>query len=55
MPKSPHEKVLQRALIQYRNPKNRELVIEALRKAGREDLIGYEDKCLVRPERHGKK
>jgi len=55
VPKSPHEKALQRALIQYRNPKNRELVIEALRKAGREDLIGYEDKCLVRPERHGKK
>lgn len=51
VPKSPHEKALQRALIQYRNPKNRDLVIEALRKAGREDLIGYDPKCLVRPKK----
>ena len=39
--RSPHEKAMQRALIQYRNPKNYELVYEALVKAGREDLIGF--------------
>ena len=49
VPKSPHEKALQRALIQYRNPKNRALVREALRRAGRTDLIGYDKRCLVRP------
>ena len=49
-PTNPHEKAMQRALIQYRDPKNRALVIEALHKAGREDLIGYGPKCLVRPE-----
>ena len=49
-PTDPHEKALQRALIQYRNPKNRALVIEALKKAHRLDLIGYGKKCLVRPE-----
>lgn len=49
-PRSPHEKALQRALIQYRDPKNRDLVAEALRKAGRQDLIGYGPKCLVRPK-----
>lgn len=49
VPKSPHEKAMQRALIQYRNPHNRDLVREALRKAGRTDLIGYDEKCLVRP------
>ena len=55
-PKSSHEKALQRALIQYRNPANRELVREALRKAHREDLIGYGPKCLVRPAgAHGEK
>ena len=48
-PTSPHEKAMQRALIQYRNPKNRKLVLEALRKAGRTDLIGYGPKCLIRP------
>ena len=47
--KTPHEKALQRALIQYRDPKNRDLVLEALHKAGREDLIGYGPECLVRP------
>ena len=46
---NPHEKAMQRALIQYRNPKNYELVVEALTKAGRTDLIGFEKKCLVRP------
>ena len=44
-----HEKQLQRALIQYRNPQNRALVREALAAAGREDLIGYDPKCLVQP------
>lgn len=47
--KNPHEKAMQRALIQYRNPKNYELVKEALLKAGREDLIGFDKKCLIRP------
>lgn len=48
-PTDPHEKAMQRALIQYRNPKNHDLVVEALKTAGREDLIGYDKKCLVRP------
>ena len=51
VPKSPHEKALQRALIQYKLPRNRKLVEEALLLAGREDLIGYGPKCLIRPER----
>jgi len=50
-PTNPHEKAMQRALIQYRNPHNHDLVTEALHKAGREDLIGYGPKCLVRPDR----
>ena len=50
-PTSPHEKAMQRALIQYRNPKNAPLVREALKQAGRDDLIGYEAHCLVRPEK----
>lgn len=49
VPKSPHEKAMQRALIQYTKPKNYHLVHEALKKAGREDLIGHERKCLIRP------
>ena len=49
-PKSPHEKAMQRALIQYRNPKNYDLVLEALTLAGREDLIGYEKRCLICPK-----
>lgn len=49
VPKSPHEKAMQRALIQYRNPKNYELVYEALKKEGREDLIGFGKHCLIRP------
>ena len=53
VPKSPHEKAMQRALIQYRNPKNYELVEEALRLAHREDLIGFDKKCLIRPRRFG--
>ncbi|MGN0348159.1 MAG: YgiQ family radical SAM protein [Roseburia sp.] len=47
---NPHEKAMQRALIQYRNPKNYDLVFEALTKAGRTDLIGYEKHCLIRPK-----
>lgn len=49
VPKSPHEKAMQRALIQYRNPKNYDLIVEALVEAGRTDLIGFEKKCLVKP------
>lgn len=49
VPKNPHEKAMQRALIQYRNPKNYDLVVEALKKAGRTDLIGFDKKCLIRP------
>ena len=49
--RSAHEKAMQRALLQYTIPANRHLVIEALRTAGREDLIGYGKHCLVRPER----
>lgn len=49
VPKNPHEKAMQRALIQYRNPKNYRLVVEALTVANRTDLIGYDKKCLIRP------
>ena len=49
IPRDPREKAMQRALIQYRKPENYKLVKEALRKAGREDLIGYGAKCLIRP------
>ena len=48
----PHEKAMQRALIQYRDPKNYHLVREALEKAGRQDLIGFGRECLIRPH-HG--
>ena len=51
VPKSPHEKALQRALLQYFLPQNRELVREALRKAGRADLIGSGRICLVAESR----
>ena len=49
--RNPHEKAMQRALIQYRNPKNYELVKEALKLAGREDLIGFDKKCLIKPRK----
>ena len=49
VPTNPHEKAMQRALIQYRKPTNYALVHEALVKAGRTDLIGYEKKCLIQP------
>ena len=47
--RDPHEKAMQRALIQYRKPENYKLVREALKRAGREDLIGYGKNCLIRP------
>ena len=49
--KTPHEKAMQRALLQWKRPDKRRLVIEALKEAGREDLIGYGPECLVRPDR----
>lgn len=49
VPVNPHEKAMQRALIQYRNPKNYDLVLEALKVADRMDLVGYDKKCLIRP------
>ncbi|PKM96113.1 MAG: YgiQ family radical SAM protein [Firmicutes bacterium HGW-Firmicutes-1] len=54
VPKSSHDKAMQRALIQYKNPKNYHLVHEALTKAGREDLIGFDKKCLIRPQTGGR-
>ncbi len=74
VPKNPHEKAIQRALMQYKNPANRDLVLEGLKKAGRMDmqyknpanrdlvleglkkagrmdLVGYDRKCLIRPEK----
>ncbi|MFI3175206.1 MAG: YgiQ family radical SAM protein [Bacillota bacterium] len=55
VPRTPHEKAMQRALIQYRMPHNYELVLEALKKAGREDLIGFDKHCLIRPRKMGAK
>lgn len=55
VPKTSHEKALQRALIQYRNPANYDLVREALVKAGRTDLIGWDEQCLIRPKRPKKR
>ncbi|MGI5977466.1 MAG: YgiQ family radical SAM protein [Candidatus Limivicinus sp.] len=49
--RTPHEKDMQRALLQWKRPDKRKLVIEALKEAGREDLIGYGPECLVRPDR----
>ena len=50
VPKSFHEKAMQRALLQWKRPELRKLVIEALKEAGREDLIGFRPECLVRPD-----
>ena len=50
VPKSKHEKAMQRALLQYRAPRNYELVHAALVEAGREDLIGFGPKCLIKPK-----
>lgn len=49
VPKNPHEKAMQRALMQYRMPKNYDLVYEALTLANRKDLIGFGKKCLIKP------
>ena len=49
--RNPHQKAMQRALIQYRDPSNYDLVREALETAGRRDLIGYGPHCLIRPEK----
>ena len=51
VPKNPHEKAMQRALMQYKDPKNYKLVLEALTLAGRTDLIGHGPACLIRPPR----
>lgn len=51
VPKNLHEKAIQRALMQYKNPENRALVLEGLRMADRMDLVGFGPKCLIRPER----
>ena len=51
--KDPHEKAMQRALIQYRDPSNYELVKEALIKEHREDLIGFGKECLIPPRKMG--
>ncbi|MGN0333971.1 MAG: YgiQ family radical SAM protein [Lachnospiraceae bacterium] len=51
VPKNPHEKAMQRALMQYKDPKNYDLVLEALKKTGRMDLVGFEQKCLIRPRK----
>ncbi len=49
VPKTPHDKAMQRALLQWKNPKNFPLIREALRLLGREDLIGFGRECLVPP------
>ena len=51
VPKNPHEKAMQRALMQYRLPKNYDLVLEALKKANRMDLVGFDKHCLIRPRK----
>lgn len=52
IPKDKEEKAMQRALMQFRNPKNYSLVYKALVKASRQDLIGYDKKCLIRPQKN---
>ncbi len=54
VPKDPHEKAMQRALMQWKRPEKRALVREALYRTHREDLIGFGKDCLLRPEKHGK-
>ena len=51
VPRDPHEKAMQRALIQYRDPDNYDLVKEALLRTGRSDLIGFGEKCLIPPRK----
>ncbi len=50
--KTPEDKAMQRALLQWRKPENRRIILAALKKAGREDLIGFGKECLIRPEHH---
>jgi len=50
VPRSPKEKASQRALLQWKRPENRAIVLRTLREAGREDLIGYGKLCLVKPK-----
>ena len=54
VPKNPREKAKQRALMQFQRPENYELVYEALREAGRMDLVGFDSHCLIRPRGIGK-
>lgn len=51
VPKTPDEKAQQRALLQYYKPENRQFVLSALKKAGRQDLIGYGKNCLIAPDK----
>ena len=51
VPRTPHEKAMQRALLQFKNPANYELVSEALRLCGRDDLIGFHPRALIPPRR----
>ena len=51
VPRNPHEKAIQRALMQYKNPANHALVEEGLKMAGRTDLIGFKKECLIRPSK----
>lgn len=48
--KTPEEKAMQRALLQWRKPEKRPIIVAALRKAGREDLVGFDKECLIRPK-----
>ena len=50
VPKTPEQKAMQRALLQWKKPQNRALVLRALQETGREDLIGFDKRCLLRPE-----
>jgi len=50
IPKSQKEKNIQRALLQWKKPQNRDTVFYALKEAGRNDLIGYSKHCLVKPK-----
>jgi uncharacterized radical SAM protein YgiQ len=55
VPNTPQEKAMQRALLQWKRPEKRNLVISALKAAGREDLIGFSKTCLVRPQQNNRK
>ena len=55
VPRDPEEKAMQRALMHYFKPYNRPLVLKALKKAGREDLIGWGKECLIPPYERDKK